>query len=156
MARLLIKQPDQVFIAHVNYDDPVRHRLFCEGVLYIEKDLQPEHFPIRHQGEADVEFEYVTFDHNPTTQGVFDEIKRQGLRDPDLAETRAFHNAHPEEQRKATVISLCGSVVERRGRRRVAYVDAYSHGLDLYLGLSWRWLDDRLPRFCRFLAVRKS
>ena len=138
--------------APVNYDDPAHRRIDRDEYVYHDDSLTPEHFPIRHTGQADVEYDYITFDHDPTTQEVLDEVERRGdVELPDFANTRDFHKANPDERKKAPVISLCGSITDDGGYRGVAYVGASARGLSLY----WSWIDYRWGQSCRFLVVRK-
>lgn len=150
IAQLLVNI--RTLVAPVNYDDPAYRRIDRDEYYYADNELRPEHFPIRHQGQVNVTFEYITFDHEPTTQEVLDEVERRGdVELPDFANTRDFHKANPDERKKAPVISLCGSVVVLRGGRGVAYVDAIEGGL----GLGWVRVDSRWLQRCRFLVVRK-
>ena len=119
---------------------------------YINDSLTVADFPIAGTGTGEVTYDYVTFDHEPTTQEVFDEIERRGnVRRPDRAEAETFLEKNPEERKQAPVIALCGSIVDRSGDRSVACVDANGNGLCL----RWGWLDDRWNQSCRFLVVRK-
>lgn len=139
--------------ARVTYGNPDHHRLKRDQYRYIEGGLSSADFPVRGTEEADVTYEYVTFDHEPTTQEVLDEIGRRGnLRVPDFAETRDFHAQNPGEREKGWIMSLCGVVTRRGGDPGVALVDAYVHGLDL----DWGWLDTRWRQARRFLAVRQA
>lgn len=139
------------FTVSVNYEDPRWAEIQRDSYTYVNPDLKYSHFPIGGHGAMEVAMEYVTFDHEPTTQEALDEIKRRGLRRPDRAEAESFLDQHPEEQKKFPVIGLCGSVVDRRGRRNVACVNACEGERNLY----FYWLLNRWYQFCRFLAVRK-
>ncbi len=151
IAQLLVSI--KTLFAPVNYDDPAHRRIDREKYYNVADSLRSEHFPIRHSGQANVTYEYVTFDHDPTTQEVLDEVERRGdVELPDFANTRDFHNANPDERKKAPVISLCGAIVSRDGRRGVACVLADAGGL----GRGWSWVGGRWSRCCRFLVVRKS
>lgn len=150
IAQLLVRI--KRLFAPVNYDDPAHRRIDRDQYYYVDNGLTPEHFPIRHTGQADVTFDYITFDHEPTTQEVLDEVERRGdVELPDFAATRDFHKANPDERKKAPVISLCGSFVDRSGSRYVACVRADEYGLNL----GWYWIGHRWNRHGRFLVVRK-
>lgn len=149
IAELLVSRP---LTAHVNYDDPGHHAFNRDEYYYVEGGLSSADFPVRGQGEADVMYEYITFNHDPTTQEVLDEIEQRGnLRVPDFAETRDFHAQNPQERKKGWIVSLGGVVADREGCPGVASVGADGDGL----GLDWRWLGGRWTRSSRFLAVRK-
>ncbi len=153
IAQLLVSRIKRLF-ALVNYDDPAHRRIDRDQhYVYVDNSLIPEHFPIRHTGQADVTFDYITFDHEPTTQEVLDEIERRGdIEFPDFAATRDFHKANPDERKKAPIISLCGSIMDQDGHRNVAYVNANENGLNL----NWNRIDNRWNQDCRFLVVRNS
>lgn len=139
------------FTVLVIYDDPRWREIRRDSYAYVNSDLKPEHFPISGRGTSEVMMEYVTFDHEPATYEVLDEIKRCGLRCPDRAEAESFLDTHPEEQKKFPVIGLDGFDLARDSCRSVAYVNA--RGGERYLHFAWlnyRWFQD-----CRFLAVRK-
>ena len=120
---------------------------------YVDNSLTVEDFPTSGTGAAEVTYEYVEFDHEPTTQEALDEIERdpRGLRRPDRAEAETFIERNPGEYKERPLIALCGSVADRDGGRDVASVYAGAGGVDLY----WPWIDDRWGRPCRFLAVRR-
>lgn len=119
---------------------------------FVADGLTVKDFPIRGTGTAEVTYDYVTFDHEPTTQEVFDEVERRGdARMPDRAESETFLEKNPEERKQAPVIALCGSFTHRDGFRDVAYVDASADGVRLH----WNWVDRRWNQYCRFLVVRK-
>lgn len=119
---------------------------------YVNPELTVEDFPIRGTGTAEVTYDYVTFDHEPSTQEVFDEVERRGdVRMPDRAEAETFLEKNPEERKQAPVIALCGLVAERCGDRIVACVYASV----VVVCLHWGWVDYRWDRICRFLVVRK-
>lgn len=142
-----------VYELQVNYDDPGHHTLNPDEYSYVEGGLTEKDFPVRGTGEVDVMYEYVTFDQDPTTQEVLDEIERRGnLRVPDFAETRDFHAQNPGERKGGWIVSLCGVVTRRKGGPSVASVHADAHGLDL----GWGRLDNRWLRSFRFLAVRQA
>lgn len=118
---------------------------------FVNDSLTAADFLIRGTGTGEVTYDYVTFDHEPTTQEVFDEVERCGdLRMPDRAEAETFLEKNPEERKQAPVVALCGSVAERESRRFVAYVRAHTGGVDL----GWRWIGDCWFRHSRFLVVR--
>ncbi|MBI3115399.1 MAG: hypothetical protein HYZ09_02825 [Candidatus Kerfeldbacteria bacterium] len=119
---------------------------------YVNDSLTVADFPIRGTGTGEVTYDYVTFDHEPTTQEVFDEVERRGdLRMPDRAEAETFLEKNPEERKQAPVVAFCGSLTGRGGLRCVAFVYAYADGVRL----GWDWFDFRWVQSSRFLAVRK-
>ena len=141
-----------VFTVSVNYDDQRWSAIQRQAYAYANPDLKPKHFPVGGRGVSEVVVEYVTFDHEPTTQEVMDKIQRRGLRVPDRAETESFLDTHPEEQKKSPVIGLCASVVARHGFRSVP--DVYASAGERHLHFSW--LSRHWSQYCRFFAVRKS
>lgn len=145
-----VAKPVQTFTCTVDHDDPAYRTMPKQGGdwYYVDTSLTTAHFPITRKGIEEVTYEYVEFDHEPTTQEVLNEIKRRGLERPDYAETMAFLKEHPNERKVAPVISLCGLV----GDRLVADVDARGFGLRLL----WDDLSSRWGQRCRFLAVRRK
>lgn len=148
----------QVFVfgqfrkAMVNYDDPAYRRIDRDQYAFVNDSLRPEHFPVRSKGQREVIYDYLEYDHEPSTEEVLNDIERRGnIRVPDFAETLAYHKANSEERMKAPVISLCGSIVNRGGERNVAYVNASVIGVNLH----WHWLSLRWDQNCRFLVVCK-
>lgn len=127
----------------------INKTLYC----YVVDGLTVKDFPIRGTWAEEVQYDYVTFDHEPTTQEVFDEVERRGdVRMPDRAEAETFLEKNPEERKQAPVIALCGTLSNRGGGRSVACVNAEAVGV----GLGWGWLFTRWGQNCRFLVVRKS
>ncbi len=119
---------------------------------FVDGGLTVADFPIRGTGTAEVEYDYITFDHEPTTQEVFDEVERRGnCRMPDRAETETFLEKNTEERKQAPVIALCGTLSDRGGDCGVAFFSASAGGVRL----GWGWLDFRWGQNCRFLVVRK-
>ena len=141
-------QPISQFIVSVNPTDPRWREIDHTKYVYVNDVLTVDDFPIS-SSESEVTMQYVTFDHEPTTQEVLDEFERRGLKRPDRAQVESFHDQHPEEREKYPVIGLVGSVTGRRGHQSVAYVYANSRGVDLY----WSRLDYGWRQRCRFLAV---
>lgn len=138
--------------ARVNYDNPAHRRIDRDQYVYVNDSLRPKHFSVQGKGQCDVIYDYLEYDHEPTTEEVLADIERRSdIRLPDFAETMDFHNANPRERMKAPVISLCGSVEDEDGERFVAYVRALGNGLHL----SWHLLSNRWVQRCRFLVVCK-
>lgn len=136
----------------VNYDDPIYGRIDRDQYAFVADGLRPEHFPVRGKGQQEVIYDYLEFDHEPTTEEVMRAVESRGnVRLPDFAETMAYHKANPEERMKAPVISLCGAIEDRVDKRYVAYVLANEDGVSLY----WRWFRNRWLQHCRFLVVCK-
>lgn len=136
----------------VNYHDPAYRRIDRDQYAFVNAGLRPEHFPVRSNGQVEVIYDYLEYDHEPSIEEVLNDIERRGnIRVPDFAETLAYHKANPEERMKAPVISLCGSIERRLGPRAVACVSASGFGIRLF----WRWLHFRCGQSCRFLVVCK-
>lgn len=141
--------------ALVNYYDPAHHRIDCDQYAFVAEDLCPEHFPVRGKGQREVIYDYLEFDHEPTTQEVFSAIEaRSDIRVPDFAETRDYHETYPQERMVAPVISLCGTIETWDRKRSVACVEAYDNK-DKGLRLNRYWLGFRWLPCTRFLVVRK-
>ncbi len=141
----------QSFTVMVNYDDPRWQGIDRPAYYYINDSLTVADFPVYKTGSEEVDYEYVEFDHDPTTQEVLDEIDRRGLRVPDRAEAEVFLDKNPDEPKKRWIAALCGTVSIRYGYRGVADVDANGR----CRGLDWDRLGNRWGRRGRFLAVRK-
>lgn len=101
----------KTFTVSVNYDDPRWREISCEDFVSIEPPITDYHFWFARHGQGDVVIEYVIFANEPTGWEVLDEMKRCGLRAPDRAETETFLDKFPDEQKKFSIISLCGTEV---------------------------------------------
>lgn len=135
--------------APVNYDDPEHHRIERAQYVNVDSGLGEADFPITRTGRDDVTFVIIECN---SWQEYFDKVKAAGnLCAPDIAETRDFHKVHPEERMKGWLGAPCGSVSQRLGEQRVAYLYAHAGGL----ALGWDWLDVRWPLPRRCLVVCK-
>jgi hypothetical protein len=109
-----------------------------------------KHFPTMTSDTDDIEFEYVEFDHDPTSEEVLAEIARRGLERPTAEDALRFAERYPEEQRKAPVVFLHEPWRDAFGYRRVLYLDGWDGMRSLlggYFVSGWR-------RQCRFPARR--
>lgn len=125
---------------------------------YVESGLKSEHYPVRGHGIQSRRFKLVNLwevfpeGHNPTTQELLDLANKGMDETPDFVDTKAFHQANPNEATdEHPIISLCGSVVGQGVSRRVACFDARSVGWRLY----WRRLGGEWSRYCRLLVACK-
>ena len=149
--------------ARVNYGDPGHHKLEKDIYSSVEERLTKKVefdwcFPVKGSGEVDVIYEYIEFEHAPTTLEVLKEIKRRrNVRFPDFAETCEFHAQNPNERKVNPIISICGPVSHLEDDWYIAsgIVQADWCGLHLYVRhidvpeANGRWW------WGRFLVVRK-
>jgi hypothetical protein len=118
-------------------------------------DLGPEDFPLL-SGKQYVTFEIIMLDEDMQLEQIRRLIRGCGLLLPDLAETLAFHRAHPRA-RLAQVISLCGrssrlgkNIPQAPLKSGFSYAVSWSH-------LSLFWREREIPFFerDRLLVVRR-
>jgi len=110
-----------------------------------------ENFPMRPMPEGHREIVYLEFDHNPSSEEVLAEAKRQGLERPRYEDALFFGEQHPEEQRKAPVVFLHEPWQSPNGSLDVLVLYCYDRRRDLSL----RYFGDGWDRRWRFAVVRK-
>lgn len=135
----------------VNGSNPRWLTIWQADYCYINSNLTIQDFPIPDSSIRDVEYDVVTFDHEPTTREILVKLEEPGYRRPSRDESETYLDALPDSKAdlgKSPVVALCGSVVGVH----VAYVYADDDGRDL----NRLMLDGRWSRACRFLRVRKS
>lgn len=136
--------------ALVNYDDTAYRRLGRGQHIYVAGGLLPKHFPVRSSGQAEVIYDYLEFNHEPTTEEVVRTVEgRNDIRFPDFAETMTYHETYPQERQEDPVVSFCGANECMDGGRSVPDVHADEDGLYL----RWGWLTSSWLQRCRFLVV---
>lgn len=145
----------RIFTCHVDKSDRAFQPFNKGEFTYVESGLKPEHYPLKGTGIVERRFKVINLwerfpeGHDPTTQELFDLVKAEG-EDPDFADTKAFLRDNPgEATNEHPLVSLCGSIVHRYGRRYVAYFIARSDERSL----NWYWVDFRWRRHCRLLVA---
>jgi hypothetical protein len=140
-------------ISRVNYDDPAHRRIDRDQFVFVDGSLRPEHFLVMGSGQANVIYDYLVYEHEPTIVEILQTIKsRIYIRLPDFAETMDYHKNNPQERQKAPVISFCGAIEDRlHAGRYFAYVGSSRRGLYMNWCERYRRWDQR----CRFLVVSK-
>lgn len=104
-------EPVRTFITRVNHDPHPALPTQGDGDwLYVDPAIKSWALTSRHIGTQEVTYQYVEFEHEPTTQEVIDRINATG-ENPDYGETVAFHKAYPNERKVARVFAICGQVV---------------------------------------------
>lgn len=139
----------------VNYARSVADSIVAcrfDVVATIPEDLFP---PQPHeQGEREVGYGYVEFDHDATLEEAWAEMERTGQRPPTARETLRFAEKRPDEQGERPIIGAASAPVADGSCRVLSlYGGAGLRALSLYWALPWhlRW-----ALHYRFLAVRKS
>lgn len=133
----------------VNGSDKRWQSIRVEDYCYVNPALAVADFPVTNLGTRDVDYDVVTFDHDPTTQEILDKLNEPGYRRPERDESETYLDAALDtkaELGKSPIVGLCGSVAGGR----VAYVDLDAGGRNL----DRHRLDLRWYRYCRFLRVR--
>ena len=123
----------QIFTLTVNYDDPRWHEIREADYTSVGAGLTVERFPLQGSGEQKITVQFVSFKGAVTTKEIISEIRRQGCRLPDRAETEALLQVVPEERENKVFFSLCGSIV-KKGRNATIPCLSYfrkCHSLDL-------------------------
>lgn len=110
--------------------------------------INNKNFPMRPMPEGLRRIAFLQFDHDPYTEEVLAEAKRQGLERPRYEDALFFGEQCPEEQHTAPVVFL-HEPWSRRGRVLVLDYDGRVSGLFL-LRFDRKW-----PQRCRFAFVRK-
>lgn len=111
--------------------------------------VENEHFPVTASFD-DVDFEFVEFSHDPSTDEVLAEFKRLGLMRPTAEDALRFAIKYPEEQRKAPLIFFHEPWDAGLGHLPVLFLAKSNRGQLLdgtHFGRSW-------DRECRFVARR--
>lgn len=139
----------EVFEIEVDGTDPRWQEIDSKKYWYCYPNAYIRDFPIR-SGKRIVKYVLISFDENPTTQQVIDEIQKKGFTRPDRAITETILDGRKAECVGNPIVGVCGVVRSGAyGDSVVGYVFESASGR----GLSLRDLQDYWPRSCRFVAV---
>lgn len=118
---------------------------------YANPDINSRNFPVRPTNCGMREIVLLEFDHDPTSEEVLAEAKKQDLERPVYEDALYFGVEHPEVQRERPVVFLHEPWRNPHGGRYVLYL--WSSAGYRRLGLDC--FDGRWYRVCRFAFVRK-
>lgn len=145
------RKPRETFPVLVNYDLSVADAIEAGDYQAVNGSITSENFPSSRHGQAELEIDLVRFEQRMTSEDVLRELEAEGLRAVELPELLAFGAAHPNAQRKFSVVGLGSVWQDRKGYRNVPCLYEASEGR--YLDLHW-W-NDGWYSYSRFAAVRK-
>lgn len=145
------RKPREAYNVTVNYDLSVEESIRAGDYQAVNADISAKNFSWNRTGQADLDILLVRFDHRMTSEDVVRQLDEEGLRPAELPEFLAFGAAHPDVQRKFSVIGLGSVWRDRKGTRSVPCLYTASEGR--YLDLHW-W-DDGWYSYSRFAALRK-
>lgn len=137
------------YLATVDYGLSLAAMIQLGKYDWMNSDITAERFPIKGEGQKNVQFELVHFNRGISSEDAAAEMKKRGLRPARIEELLSFGAKYPELQLQFPIVAL-GSVAEFGGGQRVAYL--YRGDARRYLDLRW-WSGGWGAR-CRFLVVR--
>ena len=148
--------PASTFTAWVTYVQPVDSELQRRFPAYVN----PGHEGFMAIGwcknvsreNRKVEFQFVHMDREASTDLVFSEMERRGLRPALYEELLGFALEYPDEQRRNPIVALGSITFVRTLRRHVAFLTSTDNGRKLDMV----WFDGGWNGDCRFLVVRKD
>ena len=114
--------------------------------------ITDERFPIKKHSSVRKTIEYVTFNHDPSSEEALEEFRKRGLQRPSYEDALRFGAQHKEEQRNGPIVFLHEPVLAPDGSRFVLVLDGGAGLRSLFLG----WFDYRWPRGYRVAGVRES
>jgi len=137
----------------VDYDQPLADMIKAGRYDWTNVDITVEHFPVKKRESGEVELHVVHFGRSMTTKEVLVELDKRGLRPAELPELLALGAAHPDLQRKYSLVALGSGWQNPVGGVDVPFL--LGHDGRRSLNLDWndpghRWYDG-----CRFVAVSK-
>jgi hypothetical protein len=145
------RKPQETYPVAVNYDLSVEDAVKAGDYQAVNADINAQHFSWTRRGQAELDILLIRFEHRMSSEDVLHALEADGLRPAELPELLAFGAAHPEVQRKFSVVGLGSVWKDRKGYRNVPCLYEASEGR--YLDLHW-W-DDGWYTYSRFVAVRK-
>lgn len=146
----VVEKAKEILSVLVNYDLSINEVVKQAGFVWVNDDINSEHFSTKQKGQAEVVVEDIAFNRAMSSDEAIAELAKLGFRPAELHE-RCAHQKKYGTQHTDPVVVL-GSVWRYlRGDRNVPVLDG--HGGDRGLFLHWFGLD--WDALCRFAAVRK-
>lgn len=136
----------------VDYDMSLADMVRAGKYDYVNCSIVAKNIPIEGTGVVSTEVVLVHFDRCLTSGNAIKELEPMSLAPCHVEHLLALGAKYPELQRAYPILCLGPSWVRVHGYWRVPYLGY--QGTRRFLSLCW--VDNGLPRPCRFAAVRKS
>ena len=140
-----------IFRIVVDYSKSLAEMIRAGNYNDVDDDITGSHFPVKGQGNVELEVEIVHYDKSMTSEDIVRDMESRGLRSATLPELLAFGAFFPDKQREFLIMALGSVWRERNVIRFVACLDSGSSERKLTLAI-WSGYWDK---YYHFLAVRK-
>lgn len=139
-----------VYPLTVGYERPYAEQIADGGYDHVNEFLTAALFPIRGNGDADIDVTLVCLERTASTTEVLRELEQPGLRLGGIAELLALGAAQPELQRSFPIVALGAAASYPHDYRRIPFL----WGSPRVRHLDLRWDEHSWGANIRFLTVR--